>query len=114
MDSLASCTWRNVCKEGFQLEGVADAGEYSRPSNPSRTTSHTASSVLSTVFLDLPAPWEAIESAKASLKVGRPFSTILTSCRLIADRYPSRSAPSPTSSRGFAASHPALSKSSAR
>jgi hypothetical protein len=26
MDSLASCTWRNVCKEGFQLEGVADAG----------------------------------------------------------------------------------------
>ncbi|KAG8877595.1 tRNA (adenine-N(1)-)-methyltransferase catalytic subunit trm61 [Tulasnella sp. 331] len=36
---------RNVCKEGFDLSGVADA-----------------------VFLDLPAPWEAIASAKAAMK----------------------------------------------
>ncbi|KAG9006509.1 tRNA (adenine-N(1)-)-methyltransferase catalytic subunit trm61 [Tulasnella sp. JGI-2019a] len=36
---------RNVCKDGFELESVADA-----------------------VFLDLPAPWEAIASAKAAMK----------------------------------------------
>ncbi|KAG8856450.1 tRNA (adenine-N(1)-)-methyltransferase catalytic subunit trm61 [Tulasnella sp. 330] len=39
---------RNVCKEGFDLSGVADA-----------------------VFLDLPAPWEAIASAKAAMKVSK-------------------------------------------
>jgi tRNA (adenine57-N1/adenine58-N1)-methyltransferase len=36
---------RDVCGEGFGLEDVADA-----------------------VFLDLPSPWNAIESAKAAIK----------------------------------------------
>ncbi|KAJ3030189.1 UNVERIFIED_CONTAM: tRNA (adenine(58)-N(1))-methyltransferase catalytic subunit trmt61a [Siphonaria sp. JEL0065] len=39
---------RNVCKDGFGLENVADA-----------------------VFLDLPSPWEAIASAKQSFKKGK-------------------------------------------
>lgn len=75
MDSLASCTWRNVCKEGFQLEGVADAGAHGPSSSASSTScAYKRAGVLpfsrrSTVFLDLPSPWEAIESAKAALKV---------------------------------------------
>lgn len=36
----------DACKDGFSLNGVADA-----------------------VFLDLPSPWEAIETAKKALKV---------------------------------------------
>jgi tRNA (adenine57-N1/adenine58-N1)-methyltransferase len=36
---------RDVCDEGFQLENVADA-----------------------VFLDLPSPWKALESAKKAIK----------------------------------------------
>jgi tRNA (adenine57-N1/adenine58-N1)-methyltransferase len=36
---------RDVCNDGFGLENVADA-----------------------VFLDLPSPWKALESAKAALK----------------------------------------------
>jgi tRNA A58 N-methylase Trm61 len=36
---------KDVCGEGFGLENVADA-----------------------VFLDLPSPWNAVESAKAAIK----------------------------------------------
>ncbi|PWN41559.1 GCD14-domain-containing protein [Ceraceosorus guamensis] len=39
---------RNVCKDGFGLTGVADA-----------------------IFLDLPAPWEALESAAQTLRLDR-------------------------------------------
>ncbi|KAG8921710.1 tRNA (adenine-N(1)-)-methyltransferase catalytic subunit trm61 [Tulasnella sp. 417] len=45
MSEYVTVSHRNVCKEGFNLEDVADA-----------------------VFLDLPAPWEAIPSAKLALK----------------------------------------------
>ncbi|KAI8621900.1 tRNA methyltransferase complex GCD14 subunit-domain-containing protein [Chytriomyces sp. MP71] len=47
-EELVLCTHRDVCKKGFDLDGVADA-----------------------VFLDLPSPWEAIASAKNALKRGR-------------------------------------------
>ncbi len=40
---------RDVCKNGFDMENCADA-----------------------VFLDLPAPWEAIEHAKRTLRKDRP------------------------------------------
>ncbi len=42
---LVTVTSRDVCAKGFDLQGVADA-----------------------VFLDLPAPWEAIPHAKAALR----------------------------------------------
>ncbi|KAG8894651.1 tRNA (adenine-N(1)-)-methyltransferase catalytic subunit trm61 [Tulasnella sp. 403] len=45
MSEYVTVKHRNVCKSGFELDNVADA-----------------------VFLDLPAPWEAIPSAKHTLK----------------------------------------------
>ncbi|KAG8953866.1 tRNA (adenine-N(1)-)-methyltransferase catalytic subunit trm61 [Tulasnella sp. 424] len=45
MSEYVTVSHRNVCKEGFGLENAVDA-----------------------VFLDLPAPWEAIPAAKQSLK----------------------------------------------
>jgi hypothetical protein len=40
---------RNVCKDGFTVTNMVDA-----------------------VFLDLPAPWEAVEYAKSAMRVRRP------------------------------------------
>lgn len=44
LESLITVRHRNVCTEGFDLDGVADA-----------------------VFLDLPAPWEAVGHAVKAL-----------------------------------------------
>ncbi|KAJ3067059.1 Acetolactate synthase, mitochondrial [Podochytrium sp. JEL0797] len=46
--TLVQVSHRNVCKDGFDLEGVSDA-----------------------VFLDLPSPWEAVEFAKKTFKKGK-------------------------------------------
>lgn len=46
MDDIVTLTHRNVCKEGFTVVDTADA-----------------------VFLDLPAPWEAVGHAKVALRV---------------------------------------------
>ncbi|VDC05525.1 unnamed protein product [Peniophora sp. CBMAI 1063] len=48
MSDAVTLTHRNVCKDGFTVENVADA-----------------------VFLDLPAPWDAIEHAKKALRDDR-------------------------------------------
>ncbi|KAF9262940.1 tRNA methyltransferase complex GCD14 subunit [Marasmius fiardii PR-910] len=48
LPSRVTLTHRNVCKDGFTVEDTADA-----------------------LFLDLPAPWEAIEHAKKALKKDR-------------------------------------------
>ncbi|KAI9229119.1 MAG: tRNA methyltransferase complex GCD14 subunit-domain-containing protein [Piptocephalis tieghemiana] len=51
LNGITTLECRDVCKEGFNLEGKVDA-----------------------IFLDLPAPWEAIASAKKALdprKMGR-------------------------------------------
>jgi tRNA (adenine57-N1/adenine58-N1)-methyltransferase catalytic subunit len=45
LSSYATVYHRDVCDEGFGLDCVADA-----------------------VFLDLPAPWKALESAKKAIK----------------------------------------------
>jgi len=45
LDKIITVTLRNACTDGFQLKNIADA-----------------------VFLDLPSPWEAIESASEALK----------------------------------------------
>ncbi|KAI0248651.1 1-methyladenosine methyltransferase catalytic subunit Gcd14 [Lactifluus subvellereus] len=48
MSSIVTLTHRNVCKNGFTITDTADS-----------------------VFLDLPAPWEAVEHAKAALRKDR-------------------------------------------
>ncbi|EKM51636.1 uncharacterized protein PHACADRAFT_261888 [Phanerochaete carnosa HHB-10118-sp] len=48
MDKVVTLTHRNVCKDGFTVEDMVDA-----------------------VFLDLPAPWEAIQHAKKALRKER-------------------------------------------
>ncbi|KAG2360669.1 tRNA methyltransferase complex subunit Cpd1 [Suillus spraguei] len=49
MADIVTLTHRNVCKDGFTVEDTVDA-----------------------VFLDLPAPWDAIEHAKKALKKNSP------------------------------------------
>ncbi|KAG1858938.1 tRNA methyltransferase complex subunit Cpd1 [Suillus subluteus] len=49
MADIVTLTHRNVCKDGFTVEDTVDA-----------------------VFLDLPAPWDAIEHAKKALKKTSP------------------------------------------
>ncbi|KAK1224049.1 tRNA (adenine-N(1)-)-methyltransferase catalytic subunit trm61 [Marasmius sp. AFHP31] len=48
LPSRVTLTHRNVCKEGFTIEDTADA-----------------------LFLDIPAPWDAIDHAKRALKKDR-------------------------------------------
>ncbi|KAF8799358.1 GCD14-domain-containing protein [Phlegmacium glaucopus] len=48
MDDIVTLQHRNVCKDGFTVIGLADA-----------------------VFLDLPAPWDAVEHAKNALRKDR-------------------------------------------
>ncbi|OSD07354.1 GCD14-domain-containing protein [Trametes coccinea BRFM310] len=48
MDDIVTLTHRNVCKEGFTVVDTVDA-----------------------VFLDLPAPWDAVEHAKKALRKDR-------------------------------------------
>ncbi|KDQ62731.1 hypothetical protein JAAARDRAFT_30635 [Jaapia argillacea MUCL 33604] len=48
MQDIVSITHRNVCKEGFTVEDTVDS-----------------------VFLDLPAPWDAVEHAKQALRKDR-------------------------------------------
>ncbi|KAJ8454303.1 hypothetical protein ONZ51_g13105 [Trametes cubensis] len=48
MDDVVTLTHRNVCKEGFTVVDTVDA-----------------------VFLDLPAPWDAVEHAKKALRKDR-------------------------------------------
>ncbi|KIM54815.1 hypothetical protein SCLCIDRAFT_1221628 [Scleroderma citrinum Foug A] len=49
MQDIVTLTHRNVCKDGFTVENSADA-----------------------VFLDLPAPWDAVVHAKKALRKDRP------------------------------------------
>jgi tRNA (adenine57-N1/adenine58-N1)-methyltransferase len=64
MDDIVTLTHRNVCKDGFTVLDEVDAGNVSpSPLIGLRLISDFA------VFLDLPAPWEAIEHAKKALRV---------------------------------------------
>jgi hypothetical protein len=62
MDDIVTLTHRNVCKDGFTVVDTVDAGFYSI------TRAHRDTD-FSIVFLDLPAPWEAIDHAKTALRV---------------------------------------------
>ena len=65
---------RDVCKDGFGLQDIADAGQKSHHIylicpvlfTLSHTHTHTHTH---TVFLDVPRPWDAILSAKEAMKV---------------------------------------------
>ena len=58
---------RDVCRDGFGMEAVADAGEY--PIAAHVSLPHLGGGGVLPVFLDLPMPWEAIPAAKAAIKV---------------------------------------------
>lgn len=70
MSDIVTLTHRNVCKNGFTVTDSVDSG-----TPLSFVTLHSAQSVFPSVFLDLPAPWEAVEYAKSALRV-RPTSHI--------------------------------------
>ena len=53
LGELVTAKHRDVCAEGFDLKAVADA-----------------------VFLDLPAPWEALGHAKSVIRKNGKFSVI--------------------------------------
>ncbi|XP_037274794.2 tRNA methyltransferase 61 [Rhipicephalus microplus] len=47
LNSVVTCAHRDICQDGFGIEGLADA-----------------------VFLDLPHPWKAVDAAASALKPG--------------------------------------------
>jgi hypothetical protein len=73
MSDIVTLTHRNVCKDGFTVTDTADAGALFLftvvlevlARQPLPLFPHLA-------FLDLPAPWEAIEHAKSALRVRAP------------------------------------------
>jgi tRNA methyltransferase complex GCD14 subunit len=78
MSDIVTLTHRNVCKNGFTVTDTADSGtplSLCFPPNGAQTDSPL-------VFLDLPAPWEAVEHAKVALRV-RPPSHITPMTQLV-------------------------------
>ena len=65
MDDRVTLQHRNVCKDGFTVVDQADAGKFT--SSPFMEQHNSDMSF--TVFLDLPAPWDAVDHAKISLRV---------------------------------------------
>jgi tRNA A58 N-methylase Trm61 len=65
MADIVTLTHQNVCKDGFNLTDAADSGDLpAQIAHPNFSLRHLA------VFLDLPAPWDAVEHAKQALRVG--------------------------------------------
>ena len=69
MNNIVTLQHRNVIKDGFTVTAEADAGTYPQ------LLSHVLpdNDAQNPVFLDLPAPWDAVEHAKNALRV-RLFS----------------------------------------
>jgi tRNA (adenine57-N1/adenine58-N1)-methyltransferase len=70
MDDVVTIQHRNVCKDGFTIVDEADAGAWAGlPILRSNTSLTAFFEKFETVFLDLPAPWDAVEHAKLALRV---------------------------------------------
>lgn len=74
MDGTITLTHRNVCKDGFTIVDTADSGE-SLLSLALMVSFDTSN--FFQVFLDLPAPWDAVEDAKVALRVSISFQRII-------------------------------------
>lgn len=90
--SNVTLTHRNVCKDGFTVLDTADAGNYTQTpifspclpvedSGALREENVDDSYFRFPVFLDLPAPWEAVQHAKSALRVRNPYPPFSSSCR---------------------------------
>jgi tRNA methyltransferase complex GCD14 subunit len=72
MDDVVTIQHRNVCKDGFTIVDEADAGACAALSSLWLYNSSLTEPFLKNfeiVFLDLPAPWDAVEYAKLALRV---------------------------------------------
>ena len=65
MDDIVTLQHRNVIKDGFTVIDEADAGTQ----NSFFFSSYPITTRKLSVFLDLPAPWDAVEYAKIALRV---------------------------------------------
>jgi tRNA (adenine57-N1/adenine58-N1)-methyltransferase len=62
MSDVVTLVHRNVCKEGFTVVDTVDSGKLSYKQVYVHMNNCQA-------FLDLPAPWDAVEYAKKALRV---------------------------------------------
>jgi len=67
MADIITLTYRNVCKDGFTVVDIVDSGK--RPVLTSYMTIFRTCYLIYTVFLDLPAPWDAVYPSKMALRV---------------------------------------------
>jgi tRNA (adenine57-N1/adenine58-N1)-methyltransferase len=65
MADIVTLAHRNVCKDGFTIVDTVDSGQ----SCMACRIIYILSLHNTTVFLDLPAPWDAVDHAKKALRV---------------------------------------------
>lgn len=75
LDGVITVKHRDVYKDGFELDNEVDASKHRLvPASLLSLRKAILTCTISTVFLDLPAPWEALEHAKKAMRVSRKLS----------------------------------------